>query len=166
MASLILISTNSFSAQMTNIKNLTNTKLQAASSELAGMDIVTHYATKKVQALSNSARPLQMQREKAVAQAIHTLCPHFDDGVNIGLTTKDEKGTLAAVSDFGTDLTKGDAAYNQLVRNLSKINNQKNVELYSGNVSGNNTMGSVVGFFDIDNNEIGVFASTNCGRED
>jgi hypothetical protein len=39
------------------------------------------------------------------------------------------------------------------------------VEVYNGSASGNNTGGTVLGFYDTINNELAVFANTNCGSD-
>jgi hypothetical protein len=168
LASLLVLSSNVFASKLVTIKSLTNTKLDAASSELVGMDLVTHSTLKKVIELKGKGATAQEIRMNTVAQALHSVCPFFDDGVSIGINTKDEKGTLNAVADLidSSSVDKGDAAYNQVVRNVSIFNAEAGVEVYSGSASGNNTMGTVLGIYDTKTNEVAVFASTNCGRDD
>ncbi|MFA6237824.1 MAG: hypothetical protein WC635_10890 [Bacteriovorax sp.] len=168
LASLLLMSGNVFASKLANIKTLTNPVLEESSKELAGMDMITHSGSKKVLELKGKGNSAQEIRSGAVAQAMHTLCPFFDDGVAVGINTKDENGTLNAVADLtdSTNTTEGDADYKALVRSIGAANKQNNVEVYSGSASGNNTVGTVLGFYDIKNNEIAVFASTNCGSDD
>lgn len=168
LAALVLMSSNVFASKLINIKTLTNSTLESASQELAGLDLVTHSATKKVIELKGKGKTAQEIRENAVAQALHTVCPFFDDGVSVALNTKDEKGSLNAVTDLldSSNIDEGDADYKAVVRVVSTINKQVGIELYSGTAGGNNTSGTVLGFYDVNNNEIGVFASTNCGRDD
>lgn len=168
LAGILLISTNAFASKMVNIKTLTNPVLEESSKELAGMDMITHTGSKKVLELKGKGNTVQELRRNAVAQAMHGLCPFFDDGVGIGVNTKDEKGTLNAVSDLidSTNVSEGDADHKALIRTIDAANKQVGVEVYSGSASGNNTVGTVLGFYDVKNNEIAVFASTNCGSDD
>lgn len=168
MVSLLVLSSNAFASKIATIKTLTNSRLESAVTAIAGMDIVTHSAKKKVLELKGKGATAQEIRRNTVAQAAHTLCPFFDDGVAIDLNSKDEKGTLRAVTDLidTSDINKGDAAFEMLVKNMSVLNNEAGVELYSGNTSGNNTAGTVVGIYDTKTHEIAVFANTNCGRDD
>lgn len=168
MVSLLVLSTNAFASKITTIKSLTNTRIDTAVNALAGLDIVTHSAKKKVLELKGKGATAQEIRRNTVAQAAHTLCPFFDDGVAIELNTKDEKGTLRAVADLidTADINKGDAAFEMLVKNMTALNTEAGVELYSGNTSGNNTAGTVVGIYDTKTHEVAVFANTNCGSDD
>lgn len=168
LAGLLVLSSNVFASKLVTIKNLSNTKLNAAAVEINGMDFVSHYGMKKVVELKGKGNSAQELRQNTVAQALHQTCAFFDDGVSIGINSKDEKGTLAAVADLidSTDINKGDAAFNQLVRNVSIFNKEPGVEVYSGSASGNNTVGTVLGIYDTKTNEIAVFANTNCGSDD
>jgi hypothetical protein len=168
LAGLILVSSNVFASEFVNIKTLTNKTLESAKTELSTQDVISHWALKKVTKLKGKGASAQEIRQNAVAQALHTVCGFFDDGVSINLNSKDEKGSLRAVADLldSSNLTESDTQYKTLVRVVSTINNQTGVELYSGSASGNNTAGTVLGLYDIKNNEIAVFASTNCGKDD
>lgn len=168
LASLLLMSSNVFASKLVTIKSLTNPTLNSAANELNKMEFLSHNGMKKVVELSGKGKTAQEIRQNTVAQVLHTVCPFFDDGVSIGVNSKDEKGTLSAVADLidSSSVSKGDAEYNQLVKNVSAVNTQANVELYSGSASGNNTMGTVLGFYDLKNNEIAVFSNTNCGSDD
>lgn len=162
------MSTNVFASKIVTIKTLTNPTLDSANKNLVGLTLVTHAGMKKVIELKGKGTTPQEIRENAVAQALHTVCGFFDEGVSIGLNTKDEKGTLNAITDLldNSDLRKEDADYKTLALAVSNINKQVGVELYSGSAGGNNTSGTVLGFYDVKNNEIAVFASTNCGSDD
>lgn len=167
-SALLVLSTNAFASKIATVKTLTNSRLETAVNALSGMDLVTHSAKKKVLELKGKGATAQEIRRNTVAQAAHTLCPFFDDGVAIELNSKDEKGTLRAVADLidTAEINKGDAAFETLFKNMSVLNNETGVELYSGNTSGNNTAGTVVGLYDTKTHEIAVFANTNCGRDD
>ena len=167
LVSFVLISTNLFASSMLTLKTLSNQSLNSASSELVATELVTHSTLKKVTELKGKAKTAQELRMNAVAQALHTVCPFFDDGVRININTKDDKGTLNAVKDLAdsSNVNEGDAEFKAITRIVSIINKQADVELYSGSASGNNTAGTVLGFYDLKNNEIGVFANTNCGSD-
>lgn len=168
LASLMVLSSNVFASKLVSIKSLSNPKLDAAASELIGTDLVSHSALKKVIELKGKGTTAQEIRLNTVAQALHTVCGFFDEGVSLGINSKDEKGTLNAVADLidSSNIDQGDAAYNQIVRDVSVFTNEAGVEVYSGSASGNNTMGTVLGIYDTKTNEVAVFASTNCGSDD
>lgn len=168
LAGLMVVSTNVFASKINSIQTLSNAKLNAAASELIALDLVSHSSLKKVTELKGKGKTAQEIRMNTVAQVAHTACPFFDDGVALSLNSKDEKGTLNAVADLidSSDVNKGDAVYNSLVKNLSVINKESGVELYSGSASGNNTAGTVVGLYDTNTNEVAIFANTNCGSDD
>lgn len=167
IAGLLVISSNVFAAKFANIKSLTNPELDKAASSLISTEHVNYSSLKKVISLTGGKNDRE-NRKNAVAQALHTVCPYFDDGVGIGLNSKDAKGTKIATEDLTMDsvLTEQDAEYKVIAGAVEKINSFKSVELYSGAASGNNTAGSVLGFYDLDNNEVAVFAATNCGSDD
>ena len=168
LASLILVSTNVFASKIVNIKTLTNTTLDAATKDLFKLGMATRYGTKKVLELKGSGTTPQELRENAVAQALHTVCGFFDDGVKLGLNSKDAKGSLSAVVDLAdaSSTDQGDVEFKAAVKAVTTMNNQVGVEVYSGSASGNNTVGSVLGIYDVKNNEIAVFANTNCGSDE
>lgn len=167
IASLLLASTNVFASKMVVIKTFSNSVIEASASEIGGMDAISHYGGKKVIELKGKGATAQEIRQNAVAQALHTLCPFFDDGVRLVLNSKDQKGSLDAVTDILDSVytTEEEADYKSLVRTISAVNKEAGVEVYSGSTSGNNTSGAVLGFFDVKNNEIAVFANTNCGSD-
>jgi len=168
LAGLMIVSTNVFASKISTIKTLSNSKLNSAATELIAIDLVSHSTLKKVTELKGKGKTLQELRMNTVAQVAHTACPFFDDGVALSLNSKDEKGTLNAVADLidSSDVNKGDAVYNSLVKNITAINSEDGVEVYSGSASGNNTAGTVVGLYDTKTNEVAVFANTNCGSDD
>jgi hypothetical protein len=167
LAGLFIMSTNVFASNLVAINNLTNPILDNASSKLVALDIITHSGKQKVTMLKGKGKTVQELRQNAVSQALHILCPFFDDGVRIRLNTKTTKGTLNAVADLldSSSSTEGDAEYKAIYKEISTINNTANVEVYSGIASGNNTAGTVLGFYDVTNNEIGLFSNTNCGSD-
>lgn len=164
---LLFLSSNVFASQFGNIQSLSNSKLEAARSEMANLELITHSDFKKVVVLKAKGKTLQQQREATVAQASHTLCRFFDDGVAIGLNTKDEAGTMAAILDFTEpmQLNDDDIDYIKFASVVKKLNAESGVELYSGSASGNNTYGQIIGIYDTKTNELAVFANTNCGSD-
>jgi len=164
---LLLLSSNVFASTFGDIQSLSNKKLESLRAEMANLEIVTHSDFKKVVVLKAKGKTLQQQREATIAQAAHTLCRFFDDGVAIGLNTKDETGTMAAVLDFTEpmQMTDDEPNYINFVSVVKKINAESGIEVYSGSASGNNTYGQIVGFYDTKTSELAVFANTNCGSD-
>lgn len=165
---MLLTSSNVFASKFADLKSLSNNNLETARTEIKNLEIVTHADFKKVSVLKAKGDTPQKQREATIAQAMHTLCPFFDDGVALGINTKDEKGNLSALTDFTDSLqiSQDDPNYIKLLATVKKVNAESGVEVYSGSTSGNNTYGTVFGFYDTKNNELAVFANTNCGRDD
>ena len=164
---LLILSSNVFASTFGDIQSLSNKKLEAARAEMANLEVVTHSDFKKVVVLKAKGKTLQQQREATIAQAAHTLCRFFDDGVAIGLNTKDEAGNMAAVLDFTEpmQMSDDDIDYINFVSVVKKLNAEPGVELYSGSASGNNTYGQIIGVYDTKTNELAVFANTNCGSD-
>lgn len=164
---ILISSSNVFASKMVNINSMTNPVLESVSTEIAKSDLVTHSGLKKVLVLKGNGKNEQEVRANAVAQAMHTLCGFFDEGVSVGLDEKSDKGAKDAV-DTLTDNSQNseDESYTKLVEAVKKANKQIGVEVYSGSAGGNNTFGNVLGFYDVKNNEIAAFASTNCGSDD
>ncbi|MBY0415164.1 MAG: hypothetical protein K2Q18_13415 [Bdellovibrionales bacterium] len=164
---VLLSSTAAMSSTFGPLKTFTNLNLEKAQTAIANEEVVTHYSAKKILVLkANGKTPLEI-RTKTVAQAMHTLCPFFDDGVSVGVNTKDLAGSKTAVDEFAMDMnvTENSESYDVFFRAIKLANSEETVEVYSGAASGNNTAGSVLGFFDVKNNELAVFASTNCGSD-
>lgn len=164
---ILFISSNVLASQLGDLQSLSNKKLEAARLELIKLEIISHADLKKVLVLKAKGNTLQKQREATMGQAAHTLCRFFDDGVALGLNTKDEAGTKTAIFDFTDPLqmSDNDIDYLNFVSATKKINAESGVEVYSGSASGNNTYGTVIGFYDVKNNELAVFANTNCGSD-
>lgn len=165
---MLLTSSNVFASKFVELKSLSNSKLEVARTQMVALEIITHSDFKKVAVLKAKGTTAQKQREATVAQAMHTLCPYFDDGVAVGINTKDEQGTLAAVADFteSMQIYTGDSDYDKLFTVVKTVNSESSIEVYSGSTSGNNTYGTVLGFYDTTTNELAVFANSNCGRDD
>lgn len=167
LASMLAMSTSVFSSTLVDLKTLSNSKAESASNAISAVELITHSTKVKVTQLKGTGTSAQMIRRNAVAQVIHTLCPFFNDGVEIFLNPKSEKGIHKAVWDL-TDafhISEGDEQYTQLFQALELVNKENNIEIYSGSTSGNNTYGSVLGFYDLKKNEIAAFAATNCGSD-
>lgn len=162
-----LASSSVYASKLTTIKNFTNPDMNTVSSELISMDLITHSGAKKVLELKGKGTSAQEIRQNTVAQALHTLCPFFDDGVSLALNSKDHKGSLQAVNDLidSTQVSDGDPEYKTLLKSISEVNEKASIEVYSGGASGNNTYGTVLGFYDLKNHEIAVFSNTNCGSD-
>lgn len=167
IASLLVMSTNAFASKLVTIKSLSNPTILAASNTIAGLSFTSHSSAKKVLELKGKGNTAQEIRQSAMSQAFHMLCPFFDDGVRIGLNTKNEKGAQSAVADYLelNDTAEIEAEILVLTKAIGDANKLKGVEVYSGATSGNNTVGTVLGFFDVENNELAVFANTNCGSD-
>jgi hypothetical protein len=167
LAAALLMSTNVFASQLANLKTLSNSVLESSTTEIIKLELVTHSVRKKVVVLKGKGKTAQEIRLNTMAQAAHSLCSFFDEGVSVTLNSKDDKGTLNAVKDLSdsSNLSVGDPDYNTLVKAVGAANGQAGVEVYSGSASGNNTAGTVLGFFDVNTNEIAVFSSTNCGSD-
>ena len=167
LTSFLLLSTNVFASKLIVIKNLTNQKINSARVEFTGNELVTHAALFKVSELKGKGKSVQDIRQNTVAQALHAVCSFFDEGVSIRLNTKNEKGSMNAVTEFteSSNVNTDDANYIKIKEAISSVNKIENLELYSGEASGNNTSGTVLGFYDTLNNEIAVFANTNCGSD-
>lgn len=166
---LMAVSFNVFASKFEDIKHLSNPKLEAARVQILNLDVITHSNTQKVVELNGKGSTAQKIRERTVAQAMHALCRYFDDGVSIGVNTKDEAGSLAAVTDFTyslQEMNEQNPEFISLLTATKAMNKESGIEIYSGSASGNNTAGTVLGIYDTKNNELAVFSNTNCGRDD
>ena len=168
LAGLVLFSTNVFASKMVNIKTFTNPAILKAEKEVSKLEFINYTGGKKVLQLKASGSTLQEQRQKTIAQALHTLCPFFDEGVSLGLASKDESGVEDAAYEFeyyidGTENAEASMkAFKSMVRD---VNLGSDIEVFSGGASGNNTSGAVMGIYDLKNQEIFIMAATNCGRD-
>lgn len=164
---LLLISSNVFASKFADIKTLSNSKLESARIEITALEFTSFADLKKVTVIKAKGATPQLQREATMAQAMHQLCRFFDDGVAVGIETKNEAGSLAAMNTFASfsDLNPGDQEYETLLKAIKTANAEPGVEVYSGDASGNNTAGTVLGFYDTKTNEIAVFTNTNCGSD-
>lgn len=167
IASLLVMSSNAFASKLVTLKSLSNPGLEATSKTISSLSFSSHSSAKKVLELKGKGTTAQEIRQSAMSQAFHMLCPFFDDGVRIGLNTKNEKGTNNAVADYLelNDTAEIEAEILTLTNAVGEANKLKGVEIYSGATSGNNTVGTVLGFYDVEKNELAVFANTNCGSD-
>ena len=96
------------------------------------------------------------------------IADFINETISISLRMKNEKGTLRAVNDLidSSNISEGDEDYKAVYKTVNAINKEEAVELYSGSASGNNTAATLLGFYDLKNAELSVFASTNCGSDD
>ena len=168
IASLIFSSTAIMASTLAPLTAMTNSTLQDSSAKIAKLELTNYSALKKVISLkAKGSTPLEI-RTNTIAQAVHTLCPYFDDGVSIRVNSKNKAGTDLAVNDYTENgsLSNNDSELKTLTDALSAANQQSGIEVYSGSASGNNTSGTVLGIFDTKNNEIAVFSNSNCGSDD
>lgn len=165
---LLLSSTSVFASKLANIDTLSNSALDAAAKSVISLEFVSHSALKKVLVLKANANSPQGMREKTVAQSLHTLCPFFDEGVGLSLVAKNAASAKNTVIEFteSSYLENADKQLATLLAAIKNANKEETVEVYSGAVAGNNTYGNVLGFYDVKNDEVAVFANTNCGRDD
>ncbi|MBC7428723.1 MAG: hypothetical protein H7336_08945 [Bacteriovorax sp.] len=161
---LLVTSSNVFASKLQTIDTLSNATLESVRAAISKIPNVTHETTKKVLVLKGAGKTPQEVRMNTVAQALHTVCPYFDDAVSVGLESRDAKGVNNAVEAFLEESSSESAP--ALTEALTIANKQVGVEIYSGSASGNNTDGTVLGIYDVKNNEIAAFASTNCGSDD
>ena len=168
IASLIFSSTTLMASTFAPLTAMTNSTIQDSASKIAKLEITNYSALKKVISLkAKGSTPLEI-RTNTIAQAVHTLCPYFDDGVSIRLNAKNKAGIDLAVNDYTENgsLSNNDAELKTLADSIYSAGQQVGVEIYSGSASGNNTSGTVLGIFDTKNNEIAVFSNSNCGSDD
>ena len=167
LTALIIISSNAFASKIEPIKSLTKGTLENSRLLIASTDIVTHSGIVKVLELRGNGKTAQEIRQNTIAQVLHSVCQFFDEGVSLRLNPKTSRGVLRALTDFteSSNATEGDANYNKIAKAISTIISEADVELFSGYASGNNTAGNVLGLYDLKNNEIAVFANTNCGSD-
>jgi hypothetical protein len=156
---LLISSANVFASSLVNIKTLTNPALQKAYFLIDSVEVISHSSVKKIVAQTGS-------RADTVTLAMHSLCDSFNDGVSLKLNSKDTAGATKAVNEFTADLhMAGSNDYYTILEALKNANLDSTSEIYSGTASGKNTTGTVLGIYDTKNNELVVFASTNCGSD-
>lgn len=170
MRSLVLMlfiafSSNVFASQLLNIENFTNPEMAKAKTSISKLSSINYSSAKKVLVLKAVGSTLQEKRQKTIAQALHTLCPYFDDGIALGLTPNNQAGLedIATIFESFIDKTADIESLKEIAR---KAMESTELEVYNGETSGNNTVGAVMGIYDMKNQEILVFASTNCGSDD
>lgn len=107
-------------------------------------------------------------REKRVKEVMHRyMCSFFDDSID--LSRRSGANAAHAILD-DLDMTNNasdqDAAVKAFSDALGPVLKNKNLDVLSGNASGNNTMGEVMGVYDVAHDEILYFGFTNCGSDD
>jgi hypothetical protein len=161
----LAFSTNIFASQLLNIKTFANPEMAQAKSAISKLSYINYSAAKKVLVLKAAGSTVQEKRQRTVAQALHTLCPYFDDGIALGLTPNNQAGLDDIAVTFESAVN--DNSELEALKDIAKkAMDSTDLEVYNGEASGNNTVGSVMGIYDIKNQEILVFASTNCGSDD
>lgn len=111
------------------------------------------------------------RREAAIKEALHRYgCQFFDESIDIGISVwqgKDvEKGVDNALTkDLEIEEYMG-ADIVALKQSLVKALQDKDLELWSGGASGNNTFGEVAAVYDKAHEELVIFGITNCGSDD
>lgn len=164
IAILVLLSTNLFASKFSPADSFSRESLNIATSNLSSMEFINRKLYKKVIELKAAGKTEQAIRQNTVAQAIHLSCSFFDDGVEISLASKNMRSLKRTLAEFQYYIDE--SLKNTFLETIYKINNEADIEVYAGAASGNNTSGAVLGIYDIKNNEVAVFASTNCGSDD
>jgi len=108
-------------------------------------------------------------RMKRVKEVMHRyMCGFFDESIDLGRSTGANavKATLGDVDldSNASDASNADTA--KLASTLGEVFKNKKLDVMSGSASGNNTMGEVMGIYDMKNNEVLYFGFTNCGSDD
>jgi hypothetical protein len=159
-----IASTTVFASSFKSITSLTNPSLDSAASVISKVDGIYGSSLEKVLVLKAKGATAQEQRRNTIAQAAHMLCGFFDDGVNVALNSTEEKGSKSSAETIlDNNLEDQDGA---VFKSISSVNGKDGIEVYSGTAGGNNTAGTVLGFYDTTNNELAVFANTNCGSDE
>ena len=150
-------------AKLQPIPHVTNAALEKLSVAGSADPSLLQNNFKVVSTTPPDGRSAAVVRMATVAQAAHSLCGFFDDGVELSLV--ESKQAASAV----TYLSSGNVDDNDVVASMASALTAAagpQIEIYSGDASGNNTAGTVLGVYDLSNNEILVFSSTNCGSDD
>lgn len=150
---------SAFAAKLKNIKHLSNESLEKLSEIANAEKALTQGTVKIITPTPARGRSAAEVRQATVAQAAHQLCAFFDDGVSLG-----KAGAEEAINNLA-DQSLDDKSIAKMSSTLKEAQGDK-IEIYSGSASGNNTVGTVVGVYDLANNEILVIANTNCGSDD
>lgn len=99
-----------------------------------------------------------------MAQVAHRLCGFFDDGVKLSVDESSAKGAGQAISHLTDQSGSEQSVLDEMLTSLSAAANP-NVEIFEGDASGNNTVGTVLGIYDLEHDEVLVIANTNCGSD-
>jgi hypothetical protein len=164
-AAMIFVVPPVFAAQFHDVKQLANPGLEAAMLS-TGTANAFNKAVKIDQLTAAKGKSDADLRKGTIGQVLHADCEFFDDGVNIAKVDGDAKSIGAAVDDFVDQfIDNSDGLKAQLKTDLLTAIKVGNVDIYSGNASGNNTMGTVLGIYDLDHDEVLGSAFTNCGSD-
>jgi vacuolar-type H+-ATPase catalytic subunit A/Vma1 len=159
LAIALSLSTQLFAAQLTNIQEMTNKSLETERKEILKNYIVTHSAIKKITLVNENEVNDELKRE-ALFYTLNYACPFFQEA---SFQKSDVQKSVDTLVDRMIDRTH--TQYTALTNSLTNVSKMENVEIYSGNGSGRLNYGTIVGLFDSVNNEVAVFANTNCGSE-
>lgn len=155
----LCLSTNLFAAQLTNIQEMTNKTLETERKQILKNYIVTHTALKKITLDNEEAVTDELKRE-ALFYTLNYACPFFSEAT---FQTSDVQNAVDTLVDSLIDRTH--TQYLALTESLTNVSKIDTVEIYSGKGSGRLNYGTIVGLFDSVNNEVAIFANTNCGSE-
>lgn len=104
-------------------------------------------------------------REKRIKEVMHRyMCGFFDESIDIGRNTKTDK-TKQALDDLDFSNTDTGVAPKALEDALRKAYANPKLDILSGSASGNNTVGNVLGVYDVAHDEVLFFGFTNCGSD-
>lgn len=153
-----------FAAKLARVDTLANAALEEVHALTVKDDLITGAtAFKIVKATPANGRDEQSVREQTVKQAMFLgVCSFFDESIDISVADNATEA-LAALNEYAGQDGNGEP---ELREALDKAMRTEGLEVYGGYASGNNTGGAAVGIFDLKNNQILVFGSSNCGSDD
>jgi hypothetical protein len=108
-------------------------------------------------------------REKRVKEVMHRfMCTFFDDSIDLkrpsGSPASRTQRTLADL-DMNDNANGQDDAVRKFTDGLTDAYGDEKLDILSGGASGNNTIGNVMGAYDVANNQILYFGFSNCGSD-
>lgn len=107
-------------------------------------------------------------RVKRVKEVMHRyMCGFFDDAIDLGRATggKRVEATLADL-DLRNNASDEAAAVAAFGGALAQVFTSAKLDVMSGAASGNNTVGEIMGVYDVGHDEVFYFGFTNCGKDD
>jgi len=154
-------------SRFTLLESATNKNLDAllkASPKMIGFYSYSVYRFNRVTDEATN----DLSRENRVKETMHRYsCRFFDEEIAVGRDGKPEQEVKAIADLFEYDQWDMDKADLKAYEDaLAKVAADPDLDILSGSASGNNTSGTVLGVYDVKNNEILETTSTNCGSDD